>query len=227
MATNNRFFKVFRHRTNGRYIFFDADIPYSPDARARSRFLRKLKPHMRVFEKGMFGTLTYNRESLPVKTKHISSFFTRTRAYTRKHEGCLNRCNDGSEPSLFYAWRLDVGEKYRRPHFHFLANIKYIPKKEIARMWGKGYVDPKRIYSVGGAMFDIGKYVGKSCHRYTNYDLSGVGRSFGTSRNVTNIPSEWVSCGHYREDWALNFCLANLKAENKRIKEKNQLVKYL
>jgi len=93
-------------------------------------------------------------------------------------------------------------------------------------MWGKGYVDPKRIYSARGAMFDLAKYVGKSII-YTKYDLSHVKRSFSTSRNIPTVKSEWAQVGHYREDWACNFVLANLETENKRIRQNNKLVKHL
>jgi len=102
-----------------------------------------------------------------------------------------------------------------------------MPKADVRELWGKGYVYPKRIYSTGGAMYDLGKYVGKSLQS-SPYDLSQVKRAWGTSRNITGVKSDWCRVGYYSEPYVYDFNLSNLEQENVRVREsRNGLVKYL
>lgn len=52
-------------------------------------------------------------------------------------------------------------QKSGRLHYHLLNNLPYIPKEKIAKLWGNGYIDVRRLDNKKNIPIYVGKYISK------------------------------------------------------------------
>ncbi len=177
-----KIYRVYENRHTGRRIAFPR-YGYTNADRSRVRFRRKVVGSCNKITWKVFGTLTYADEFLPYSSKHVSKFFEKW----RKHNTRLKVKKDKIE----YIWREDFGELKGRPHYHFLSN-DYVDHKLAVKMWGRGWVWLKQIYTIN----EVKRYLYKYMAKDDDKDVEYKERRFSSSKGVPPVPkSDWKIYG--------------------------------
>lgn len=119
-----------------------------------------------VKDRTWFPVFTYDDEhyfdyegkeiDIPTAKEHFRQF---VRRYNDKHPG----------HSLQYVAVIERGGRYKRYHFHAVFfNMEGLDKKELEKLWGKGFVSPGRrkvtkLTKEGNVGKYLAKYMGKGC----------------------------------------------------------------
>lgn len=215
-----RYYRVYEHKISTKRIWFPTTDILTPDVRSYIRFKRRINANIDKFVGGLFITLTYNNESLPASTKHISTFFNRAKTYSRKYYG----------GDLSYVWRIDYGKRSGRPHYHaLLGGIGFIKHEKVSNWWKKGFVWIDEIVDNRKASLYVGKYLSKEHHLVGFYCREEVKRQYAFSNDCLPAPkSEYNRMGISSEQNIIETHIKhNLHLENKRIHQNNRLLKYL
>jgi hypothetical protein len=135
-----------------------------------------------------FFTLTYSDKYLPGDIsqvrKDIRMFFNKVVLYNKRGYFHVFKV-----PKLCYIWRIEQGtEGTQRFHIHILWNIRFL-KKEIEKIWDKGYVFFRNIYNPKEIVNYISKYISKKGN------CSYKGKIWGSSRNLNKPSSKWILLG--------------------------------
>ncbi len=176
-------YTVYENRNSGKRIFYQG-VGLTGSQRSAIRFRRKTMNACRSVHFLLFGTLTYNTESLPYSSKHVSKFFMKW----RKHNTRLKV----PKPKVEYIWREDFGKKKGRPHYHYLAS-QFEDIKKIQEWWGRGFVWMSKVKG----MYEVRKYLNKYMAKPAEYvDATRNKRRYGSSQGIPKLPkSEWKLAG--------------------------------
>ncbi len=148
-------FPVFGTKRGGRKGRYKptSEVQQKLNARnAERKFIRLINTNFD--ETGIRLDLTYNNEHLPespeAAQKHMQNFFRRVKYYAKKN----------SLPDVKYVAVTEIGSRHGRPHHHIIMNGD-VPIKELARMWGEGYVSVKPLQPDENGLEKLASYLMK------------------------------------------------------------------